>query len=220
MRGSDGATSDVHQNCDQGLLRVMKAENIERYYKRHAGLYDWTRPFFLFDRKKAIETLNLLPGETVIDIGCGTGMNVPYLLEKGATVAGVDYSSAMLARARRKYPGVEFIRADAATFVYPEQVDAILATYSLSMIDDWQRAILQMRRLLKARGRVVILDFHPWQGIVRPFYPPFRWWLRLHGVDPEKPLVPFLQKQFQRVDVNVSKFGYDYIIVASGVASN
>jgi ubiquinone/menaquinone biosynthesis C-methylase UbiE len=192
----------------------MQPGCVERYYKFHARLYDWTRPFFLFDRKKAIDALRLAEGNTVIDIGCGTGMNIPYLLEKKANVIGVDYSFAMLERARRKFPSVKFIQADAATFSYPEPVDAILCTYVLSIVEEWQQMILRMKQMLKSSGRLVILDFHPWQDIAQMFYPPFRWWLHLHGVDPEKEYVPFIKQHFFHVEVQVNKFGYDYIIRA------
>lgn len=195
----------------------MRLDRAERYYRFHARLYDWTRPLFLFDRKKAIDMLNLTGGETVIDLACGTGMNMPYLQEKKVRVIGVDYSEAMLERAKKKYPSVEFIRADVATFLYPERVDAILCTYALSIIEEWQQVILRMEQMLKSKGRLVILDFHPWQGMAEIAYPPFRWWLNLHGVHPEKDYVTFLKKHFSHVYWLERKWGYDYIIAADGV---
>lgn len=193
----------------------MELDRVERYYKYHARLYDWTRPLFLFDRKKAIDMLGVSEGDTVIDIACGTGMNIPYLLEKKVRVIGVDYVSSMLQRAKEKHPSIQFIQSDVATFQIPEIIDAIICTYALSMIEEWQKAILNMKHMLKKDGRLVILDFHPWQGAASMFYPIFRWWLKLHGVNPEKDLVPFLQRHFTQVDVQVRHSGYDYIIRAS-----
>jgi len=192
----------------------MRTDEVEKYYRRHAWLYNWTRPFFLFDRKKAIVKLDVTPGNIVLDVGCGTGLNVPYLVNKGAKVIGVDCSSAMLARARKKYPSVEFIQADVTSFVYSEHIDAAIATYVLSMVDEWEKAIVCIKQMLKPGAKLVILDFHPWQGWLRPLYPLFRRWLHTHGVDPEKNYVSFLKEHFQHVDVEINKCGYDYIIVA------
>ncbi|GAB3550642.1 hypothetical protein GCM10027404_18240 [Arthrobacter tumbae] len=113
-----------------------------------------------------------------MDIGCGTGLNFPLLQEKispSGTIVGIDRSAAMLKQARRRaersgWQNVILIEAD-ATSLTPAEVavsitaaggralsDAVLATYALSLMPDWERSWLNMRRLLKPGGRTGVVD--------------------------------------------------------------
>src|SRR3989304_1966843 len=83
---------------------------IEQIYQKWAKVYDWLTPIYLLGnekrlRRETIDSLHLRAGQTVLDIACGTGRNFPLILEKvGPTgrLVGVDYTSAMLARARER----------------------------------------------------------------------------------------------------------------------
>ena len=59
----------------------MELNSIERFYKKQAKIYDFTRKFFLFNRQTAVESLELKPESRVIDFACGTGRNIHYLLD-------------------------------------------------------------------------------------------------------------------------------------------
>jgi ubiquinone/menaquinone biosynthesis C-methylase UbiE len=80
---------------------------IEHTYQNWAKVYDWLTPIYRLGNEKrlwkeTIASLHLRPGQTVIDIACGTGRNFSWILEKiGSTgrLVGADYTSAMLARA-------------------------------------------------------------------------------------------------------------------------
>jgi len=80
---------------------------IEHTYQNWAKDYMWLTPIYLLGnekrlRKKTITSLHLQPGQTVLDVGCGTGRNFSLILDKiGPTgkLVGVDYTSDMLARA-------------------------------------------------------------------------------------------------------------------------
>ena len=73
-------------------------------YRLWAPVYDATvGRFFLPGRKRAIELLDLQPGERVLLVGVGTGADL-LLLPQGVRAIGVDISPDMLARARRKLP--------------------------------------------------------------------------------------------------------------------
>jgi len=84
--------------------------SIEHTYQNWAKVYDWLTPIYLLGnekrlRKKTIGSLHLRPGQTVLDIACGTGRNFPLILEKigpAGRLVGVDYTAAMLARARER----------------------------------------------------------------------------------------------------------------------
>lgn len=196
----------------------MQVSQLEPFYRIHAKFYNVTRRFFLVDRQKAIERLDIQPGHVIIDYGCGTGLNIPFLLQKTAPerIIGIDYTSAMLEVARARYPWLSLIRGDMTTpQLFPHTADRILCTYALSMVDEWQHALLQMKRVLKADGTLVILDFHPWDGAFKVVYPLFRWWLNKHGVDPEQQVVPFLSRHFHGVEQIVLRAGYNSITSGS-----
>ena len=194
----------------------MKALKLEEFYKLHSKFYDFTRQFFLFDRQKAVDFLDVKPNDKVIDLACGTGLNIPLLLKRTtpAKIIGIDYSRSMLAIARRKYPGVRFIEGDVSAYEFHEKVDKIICTYSLSMIDEWEKAISNAIQALKEGGTLVVLDFHPWRGIFKVFYPFFKWWLGKHGVYPEKQITSLLRNHFRDVEEKVLHSGYSFIVVA------
>lgn len=160
-------------------------ERVRRTYDRVAGRYDGALALFGLlgyrteaYRRRAVEALGLRPGHTVVDLGCGTGKNLPLLAEAGGAsgrVVGVDFSASMLseARARAERLGleqVELVRADAATFAFPEPLDRVLATFSLSMMAEPEGVIARAAHALGPDGRLSVLDFlvpPSWPGPVR-----------------------------------------------------
>lgn len=194
----------------------MEIEKLEKFYSKQAKFYDLTRNFFLFNRKEAIDYLDIQPNDVVVDLACGTGLNMPLIIKKQPKeIIGIDYSQSMLAIARRKYPIVKFIEADVANYQFtPNSIDKIICTYSMSMIEEWQKTIQNVANSLKRNGIFVILDFHPWQGFLKIFYPIFRWWLKKHGVYAEKDFVSYLKLYFKEVQKIILNFGYNQIIIA------
>lgn len=168
-------------------------------YRRRAPKYDITvRLFEVFAwfgfnisgwRKEAISKLNLKPGDTVIDIGCGTGLNFPFLYQvvgQEGKIIGVDLSGEMLTEARQRvvanqWDNVQLVCADASQFEFPESVDAVLSTYTLTLVPDCGQVVIKACESLSPRGRFVVLDM-AW-----PRYCPL-WWrhilffLRSYGV--------------------------------------
>lgn len=142
-------------------------------YERVAGFYDLTSgewPLYRRGRVVGIDLLALREGDTVVDVGCGTGLNFPLLLAAvGPTgrVIGVDRSAAMLGMAERRIAGhgwenVTIAHADATRFtaadIAGEKVDAVFATYALSLMPGWPAAWLRMRSVLRPGGRAGIVD--------------------------------------------------------------
>ena len=144
---------------------------IERAYKKWARVYDLLTPAYLLGneqrlRGETISRLRLQPGQTVLDLACGTGRNFPLILERigsTGTLVGVDYTSAMLARAKERvdrhgYKNVELIYEDAALIDLKRKFDAALCTLAIGVIPDYQEALDRMVAHLKAGGRLAIGD--------------------------------------------------------------
>lgn len=132
-------------------------------YRLWAPIYDSTvGHFFLPGRMRAIEMLNLQPGEYVLLVGVGTGADLP-LLPKGVQAVGVDISADMLAKARRKLPlpGLEvtLLQGDAQKLLVDEAAfDVVIFNLILSVIPDGAACLRENLRALKPGGRAVVFD--------------------------------------------------------------
>jgi ubiquinone/menaquinone biosynthesis C-methylase UbiE len=98
----------------------------------------------------------------VLEIGIGTGRNLAYYPDT-ARVTGIDLSTAMMeiARARASELGrpADLQMADAESLPFPdERFDTVVATLSLCCVPDIQRAVAEMKRVLRSGGRLVLLD--------------------------------------------------------------
>jgi demethylmenaquinone methyltransferase/2-methoxy-6-polyprenyl-1,4-benzoquinol methylase len=148
-------------------------EHLIETYRRKAKHYDTTSRLYpapgypqRAQRRAAVQALGLRPGDSVIDIACGTGLNFPLIEEvlgPAGRVVGVDLTDAMLARARERveanrWSNVSLVQADAAEFEFPFEVDAILSTYALTQVPECAQVIAHGAESLSAGGRWVVLD--------------------------------------------------------------
>lgn len=117
-------------------------------------------------RHEAAAALRLQPGASVIDVGTGTGLTLPYLAAaagRGGRVVGLDRSPAMLAGARDRAPSppVELIEADATELPFADgNFDAAISTYGLTAIAEIDAALDEMVRVVRPGGRIVVADVH------------------------------------------------------------
>jgi ubiquinone/menaquinone biosynthesis C-methylase UbiE len=165
--------------------------SIEHTYQNWAKVYDWLTPIYLLGnekrlRRETIVSLHLQPGQTVLDIACGTGRNFPLILERigpAGRLVGVDYTAAMLARARERveregWKNVELIQADAARIDLGRKFDAALCTLAIGVIPDYRDALHRMVAHVKPGGRMAIGDA---KRSSRLFGRPFNWLADLLG---------------------------------------
>jgi ubiquinone/menaquinone biosynthesis C-methylase UbiE len=120
-------------------------------------------------REKTLDLVSLQPGESVLDIGCGTGtlaIAAKRRVGPGGRVYGIDASREMLARARKKAEkaGVDVVFERGIVEALPfqhAQFDVVLSTVMLHHLGrvTRQRCAEEVRRVLKPGGRVLAVDF-------------------------------------------------------------
>jgi demethylmenaquinone methyltransferase/2-methoxy-6-polyprenyl-1,4-benzoquinol methylase len=160
-------------------------EAITAGYDRVAPFYRALSPLFLVTpraRRIGVDALALRHGDTVLELGAGSGRNLPYLVEAvGPTgaVIGVDLSAGMLAEARkmivrRGFANVELIEANAATVDLDREVDAVLFSLSYSAMPDGAREAAADRawERLRPGGRLVVMDLGLTRTRLRPLLDP------------------------------------------------
>jgi ubiquinone/menaquinone biosynthesis C-methylase UbiE len=138
-------------------------------YRKRARHYDITSRLYLpqrTHRRRAVQALRLRPGDSVVEIACGTGVNFPMIEQQvgpGGRIIGVDLTDAMLAQAEHRiqangWRNVSLVRADAAEFEFPHEVDAILATYPHALLPKAGQVIGRGAAALAPGGRWVVVD--------------------------------------------------------------
>jgi phosphatidylethanolamine/phosphatidyl-N-methylethanolamine N-methyltransferase len=143
---------------------MMDYETIKRAYAILSPVYD-----FLFDkvfypgRVAAIKLLEIKPGDRVLEVGVGTGLNLP-LYPRDCDVTGVDISEEMLRKAEERVRTYRMRNAtlmvmDGSKLEFPDNsFDRVIATYVISAVPDPVKTLLEMRRVCKPSGHLVILN--------------------------------------------------------------
>ena len=157
-------------------------EHLIETYRKKAKHYDITTRLYpapgypqRAQRRRAVQALRLCPGDTVVDIACGTGLNFPLiqkLIGPEGRIVGVDLTDAMLDRAYDRiatngWRNVSLVQADAAEFEFPAEVDAILTTYALTQVPGCAAVIAHGTAALSEGGRLVVLDLKVPAGVPR-----------------------------------------------------
>jgi ubiquinone/menaquinone biosynthesis C-methylase UbiE len=146
-----------------------------KQYDRLARFYSTLEPLYLVfppARRKAVAALDLKPGDTVLEIGAGTGRNFPYLLDavgSSGTVIAVDASAGMLAEARKLveregWSNVQLLRQDAAQLQVDSDVDGVLFSLSYSALPEPRPALARAWERLRPSGRAAVMDMGLTEG--------------------------------------------------------
>ena len=137
-------------------LREMRRD-CEEQYDREAPLYDEVGGVYsnIAHQQFLREFLGLLrPKSMILDAACGAGRYLPFLLEKGHSVVGIDQSQGMLARARAKFPSVQFEKVGLQEMEYEAIFDGVICMDAMENVcpEDWSLVLNNFHRALKPQG--------------------------------------------------------------------
>jgi SAM-dependent methyltransferase len=95
-----------------------------------------------------LDAARIGPGVRVLEVGCGLGALAAAAAPLGAEVTGVDLAEGMLAEARRRHPGIEFVRADAERLPFGDDAfDVALSAFVINHLPEPETAVAEWRRV-------------------------------------------------------------------------
>jgi len=143
---------------------ALEKRQVQRAYELYAPVYD-----FIFDwifapgRTAAVKLLDLERSDSVLEVGIGTGLNLP-LYPWACQLTGIDLSQEMLDKAVERVqtlamPNVTLKVMDATSLDFGDnEFDKVVATYTISAVPDPVAVLKEMRRVVKPDGIIVILN--------------------------------------------------------------
>ena len=210
------------------------ADLMDSIYRYQRHFYDATRKYILQGRDLLIRTMDLKPGDLVLEAGCGTGRNLMALSRRypQARLFGLDLSGEMLCTARSKVAkngagNIGLVQCGAESYHYRDTFgldrpfDAIFFSYSLSMIPPWRQALDTALANLRDGGSLYVVDFWDLGGYPMAARVGIKWWLGLFHVIPEPKQIDYLEelsgKVHGRLTLHSIKRRYAYVAELSGV---
>jgi demethylmenaquinone methyltransferase/2-methoxy-6-polyprenyl-1,4-benzoquinol methylase len=153
----------------------LAPDAVRTMFDRIAPVYDTMNHAMTagLDRRWRRETARaaVSPGDRVLDACCGTGDLAVASLREGGLVTGIDFSERMLERANAKSDAIEWVQGDALALPFDDaSFDAATVGFGVRNLDDLERGLAELRRVLRPGGRLAILEITQPRGLLRPFY--------------------------------------------------
>src|SRR4029453_6936556 len=160
LRRTVGTDSRRVPNVDVALEKRQVKRAQKLYPPAYDLVFDW---IFHPGREAAIRLCDIRPGQHVLEVGIGTGLNLPPFPPR-RRVAGIDLSEEMLRKAKERVrefgmSNVPLRAMDATVMDFPEnEFDSAVATYTISAVPDPVGVLREMRRVVKPGGNIVVLN--------------------------------------------------------------
>lgn len=185
---------------NEGQVKESKQEFVHRVFESIANDYDRMNTLLSFRRHKswrkfAMKKMQVRPGDTAIDVCCGTcdwTISLAQASQKGKIV-GLDFSSNMLQVGERKVASedlqnqINLVEGNAMDLPFPDNTfDHATIGFALRNVPDYRHVLREMARVVKPGGQVVSLE------LSKPSWPPFRFIYYLYF----QRILPWLGKLF------------------------
>ena len=154
---------------------TLEPDSVRTMFDRIAPFYDVMNHVMTvgLDRRWRRLTVEAVvqPGARVLDACCGTGDLAIAAEREGGIVTGLDFSSEMLVRARRKSSTIEWVQGDMLSLPYADgSFDAATVGFGVRNVADLGAGLRELRRVLRPGGRLAILEITQPRGILKPFF--------------------------------------------------
>jgi phosphatidylethanolamine/phosphatidyl-N-methylethanolamine N-methyltransferase len=165
-RRSDETDEVIGSDAATRALSVTVVENdfVAGVYENLASVYDFTfGPTLHPGRVQAIKRMHINPGDRILEVGVGTGINAD-LYPRDCAVTGIDLSTSMLEKARERVArkglrNVRLLEMDAADLRFADgSFDIVYAPYLISVVPDPVKVAVEMKRVCRPGGRVIFLN--------------------------------------------------------------
>jgi phosphatidylethanolamine/phosphatidyl-N-methylethanolamine N-methyltransferase len=143
----------------------MQIESVKAAYRRYAAVYDAVfGPVLQPGRKAVLQALRLRPGDRVLEVGVGTGLSLP-LYPREVSITGIDVSSEMLDKARRRVARQRLANVEALLEMDAERMsfadasfDKVVAMYVVSVVERPDRLLAELHRVCRPHGEIFLVN--------------------------------------------------------------
>jgi demethylmenaquinone methyltransferase/2-methoxy-6-polyprenyl-1,4-benzoquinol methylase len=142
-----------------------KPAEVAAMFDEVAPTYDLTNALLSFGqdriwRRVVRKQVSPTSGQKILDLAAGTGASSAAFLAPGVKVVAGDFSEGMLAVGRKRHPEIDFVFADATALPFANnEFDAVTISFGLRNVVDVKKALLEMHRVTKPGGKIVVCEF-------------------------------------------------------------
>lgn len=157
----------IKETKDKTLIKSEKVTSFDVFggYEAWADTYDSMPNLLLEVEEPTVKTIlkKFTPG-IALDAACGTGRYSELLNSLGYKVTGMDFSPAMLSKARKiRNKKINFIEGDLTAIPLKDaNIDLTICALALTHLPNIENALLELKRVTRPGGHIIISDIHPW----------------------------------------------------------